>query len=125
MVFKDGSGLSPKNRVTAKAITRLAVAIQKDAGPLYQIQEMLPVSGVSGSLVDRMKGAMRGKVRAKVGYIPGLFSLAGFVDTKDGSHLAFSIFAHSEGGRKVSAKTKPAIDNLMSRFYNCGAGLTK
>lgn len=125
LVFADNSGLADANRVTPKAVVAVIQAIQNDTGNLHTVKSLLPVSGVSGSLATRLTGSTRGKVFAKVGYIPGLVSLAGFIDAKDGSHLGFAIFARKEGKTKLSAGTKPAIDRLVKRMYACGAGLTK
>lgn len=125
LVFSDASGLADSNRVTAKAVVAVVQAIHNDTGNLNQVKSLLPVSGISGSLATRLTGSTRGKVFAKVGYIPGLFSLAGFIDAKDGSHLGFAIFARSVGKTKVTSQTKPAIDALVKRLYVCGAASTR
>ncbi len=118
----DTSGLSSENRITAKAVVGVVQAIYQDSlseapGNLSSIKNLLPASGISGSLATRLTGELQGKVHAKVGFIPGLTSLAGFVDAKDGTHVGFAVFARGQ----VNAQTKPAIDTLVKRLYYCGA----
>ena len=124
-VFNDTSGLAETNRLTAKSVVAVVQAIYDDTSNLNQVKSLLPVSGTSGSLANRLTGELRGKVTAKVGYISGLVSLAGFIDAKDGTHLGFGIFARKLGNTKLSSGTKPAIDRLVKRLYYCGAGLTR
>ena len=85
----------------------------------------LPVAGKSGTLATRFNGAnavARGSVHAKSGYIPGLYSLAGIVNAKDGTAISFAGFARSAGGKKVGYAARPALDSLAARLYACGAG---
>ncbi|MFM6980686.1 MAG: D-alanyl-D-alanine carboxypeptidase/D-alanyl-D-alanine-endopeptidase, partial [Micrococcales bacterium] len=124
LIFNDNSGLASSNRLTAKAVVSVIQAIHADPAKFETFKTLLPVSGVSGSLASRMTGTLRGKVTAKVGFIPGLVSLAGWVDAEDGSHIAFAIFARTQGNTKITSRTKPAIDKLVGRFYACGAALT-
>jgi D-alanyl-D-alanine carboxypeptidase/D-alanyl-D-alanine-endopeptidase (penicillin-binding protein 4) len=52
----------------------------------------LPVSGVDGSLENRLTELpYRGAVRAKTGWISGASSLSGYVHTASGRVLAFSL----------------------------------
>jgi len=120
--FYDTSGLSSDNRVTAKAVVGVVQAIYQDSKSvaptnLASIKNLLPASGISGSLATRLTGELMGKVHAKVGFIPGLTSLAGFVDAKDGTQVGFAIFARGQS----NPQTRPAIDTLVKRLYFCGA----
>jgi len=121
----DTSGLSSDNRVTAKAVVGVVQAIYKDSisqAPtnLATVEGLLPASGISGSLATRLTGELVGRVHAKVGFIPGLTSLAGFIDAKDGTHVGFAIFARGQS----NPQTRPAIDTLVKRMYFCGANLS-
>ena len=66
----------------------------------------------------------RGFVKAKSGFIPGLYSLAGIINAKDGHRLAFAAFARSGNGKTVGYMARPALDTVATRFYQCGARLT-
>ena len=88
----DGSGLSFYNLITADVITRLLdfMSRQDSLFPLFYAS--LPIAGVDGTLSDRMQGTLaEGNVRAKTGSISGASSLSGYVTTRDGERLAFSM----------------------------------
>ncbi len=59
----------------------------------------LPVAGIDGSLDGRMKGtAAENNVRAKTGTMSNIRSLAGYVTTADGEHLALVIMLNDFEG---------------------------
>ena len=128
LVMKDGSGLAQANRVTPKMIAELMAKSAVDTGQLASLATYLPVAGRSGTLATRFTGknAMaRTFVTGKSGFIPGLYSLAGIIKAKDGSRLAYAIFARSANGKKVNYSSRGALDTVATRFYQCGLGLTK
>ncbi|MFO0973817.1 MAG: D-alanyl-D-alanine carboxypeptidase/D-alanyl-D-alanine-endopeptidase [Phycisphaerae bacterium] len=89
-VIDDGSGLSRRNRVSARAVTTVLAAAARGpaASLLYQ---SLAEAGVSGTLRRRFRTPqLAGRIRAKTGYINGVRTLAGYVDTRDGHRLAFA-----------------------------------
>jgi D-alanyl-D-alanine carboxypeptidase/D-alanyl-D-alanine-endopeptidase (penicillin-binding protein 4) len=128
LTMKDGSGLAQANRVTPKLIAELMTKVANNHGGLGALEGYLPVAGKTGTLAGRFNGpnAMAQKfVKGKSGYIPGLYSLAGIIDAKDGSRLAYALFARSADGKNVGYAARPALDTVATRFYQCGGGLTK
>jgi D-alanyl-D-alanine carboxypeptidase/D-alanyl-D-alanine-endopeptidase (penicillin-binding protein 4) len=128
LVMKDGSGLAQANRVTPKLIAELMVKVANNQSGLGSLETYLPVAGKTGTLAGRFNGpnAMAHKfVKGKSGYIPGLYSLAGIIDAKDGSRLAYALFARSGDGKTVGYAARPALDTAATRFYQCGGGLTR
>ena len=127
LIMKDASGLAQANRVTPKMITELMQKVALGNSAISPLESYLPVAGVGpGSMGGRFTGAnsvARKFVKGKTGFIPGLYSLAGVINAKDGSRLAYSIFARSAGGKKVGWATRGALDTVATRFYSCGAGL--
>lgn len=127
LVMKDASGLAQANRVTPKMITDLMVQVAKGNSTLAPLESYLPVAGVGpGSMGGRFTGAnavARKFVKGKTGFIPGLYSLAGIINAKDGSRLAYSIFARSADGKSVDWSTRGALDTVATRFYSCGSRL--
>lgn len=93
LVLRDGSGLSDKNRVTARAMTDTLVYMANAPGPARALfLRSLAVGGVDGSLDDRLTDpATLGRVRAKSGFISGVSGLSGYAYAHDGRVLAFSI----------------------------------
>lgn len=85
----DGSGLSRENRVSVHLISDLLLAMHRHPqGKLFR--ESLSVAGRDGTIGKRLKD-LEGKVQAKTGYIGGVRSLSGYVDTRSGKTLIFSI----------------------------------
>ena len=84
----DGSGLSLRDRFTARALGRLLTSAWRDPAVRAPLVASLPIAGVDGTLKDRMRsGPARRRVRAKTGTTFGASSLSGFV----GSRYVFSI----------------------------------
>jgi len=95
VVVRDGGGLSRGNAVTPRAMTTLlrGVLARKDGSALLV---SLPISGVDGSMADRLTEARyRGRVAAKTGYIKGVSCLSGYVLSAKGKpRLAFAILVN-------------------------------
>jgi len=91
IVIADGSGLSRINYVSPRNLAALLTYMYgHKSGKAYI--DSLPIAGVDGTLRNRMKGtAAQGKVCAKTGHIARVSSLSGYVDTKSGETLVFSI----------------------------------
>ena len=114
--------------LTAKMIAELMNKVANNQSGLGSLEGYLPVAGQTGTLAGRFNGpnAMAKRfVKGKSGYIPGLYSLAGIIDAKDGSRLAYALFARSADGNRVGYAARPALDTVATRFYQCGGGLTR
>lgn len=87
----DGSGLSRLNYISPRNLVTLLTYMRSSKNAQVYI-DALPIAGVDGSLYRRMKGTpAEGNVKAKTGYIGHVSSLSGFVNTKSGEPLVFSI----------------------------------
>lgn len=115
----EGSGLSRQNLVTASAMVRLLqyVAARPYAATLH---DDLPVAGVDGSLVARMRGTpAEGDVHAKTGSMTGVSALAGYVTSAGGEHLAFAILLNHDvppEGAPPPSRTLDAIAELLATY---------
>jgi serine-type D-Ala-D-Ala carboxypeptidase/endopeptidase (penicillin-binding protein 4) len=79
----DGSGLSLDDRLTARALTAILVAIWNDPAIRSVVYQALPVAGISGTLDDRMQDPpARGAIRAKTGTTNEASALAGYARTR-------------------------------------------
>lgn len=87
----DGAGLSRSNRVSPRQLYHVMAYIHAHNDQL-NLLEMLPVSGISGTLQYR-KGTgqdeLIGKIRAKTGYIFSTYNLVGLLETRSGKPLLF------------------------------------
>jgi D-alanyl-D-alanine carboxypeptidase/D-alanyl-D-alanine-endopeptidase (penicillin-binding protein 4) len=121
----DASGLSRLNQVPAALVNDLLLLVNQGVGEYEALEAGLPVSGQSGSLRSRFatgsKLEAKGKVVAKTGYILTGYSLAGFLTAKDGTELVFTVYNLAD---RANRNHRLAMDNLVYRFYQCGASLT-
>jgi D-alanyl-D-alanine carboxypeptidase len=115
MSFVDGSGLSNKNRVSAKTVSELLLKVKTDSR-LKPIYDHLPISGESGTLASRfIETAPQaiGLVRAKTGSIKGTVSLAGFA-TSGETEYVFVVLADDVGRKRSSQDAaRRAIDRMI------------
>lgn len=90
-VIADGSGLSRKNRLSPATLVAVLkyMASRSDA---KDFRNSFAVWGQSGTLRKRYKkSSLAGRLFAKTGYIRGVRSLSGYVRSKRGKWIAFSI----------------------------------
>lgn len=123
LVLLDGSGSNEANRVPATLINALLKKVLNEDGDLGVIRRALPIAAETGSLANRFKGDnldAAGKIFAKTGWTKHEYSLAGIINSKDGTDLVFSIAAIGD----VNATAKQAIDNLATGIYRCGNKLS-
>lgn len=88
-VCADGSGLSRENRVTARVISELLATMWSHPQKRAWF-DSLSIAYQDGTISRRLPD-LKGRVRAKTGYIGGVRSLSGYVKTDAGDWLAFSI----------------------------------
>jgi D-alanyl-D-alanine carboxypeptidase/D-alanyl-D-alanine-endopeptidase (penicillin-binding protein 4) len=120
--FVDGSGESASNLIPPRAMIELVQQIFQGDEKLAAIVDALPVAGQSGTLASRFVGdaeVAREHVVAKTGWIYGVYSLAGQIDTELDGRLFFVVVARGT----VDATAIPAIDELVARIYSCGTNL--
>lgn len=119
----DGSGLSPLNRVTPQFEVALLQLIGSDQFGLGRLLEVMPASGLTGSLDDRFNpatsGVPGGAIRAKTGFINEVYGLAGFIDAADGAKLTFAFYVVGT----VSPANRDVLDAIAADVYRCGGAL--
>ncbi len=102
--FRDGSGLSHDNRVTAEQIVQLLVNMRRHRHGEFYISS-LAQTGCSGTLRHTRWNtpALQDRLRGKTGSIDGVRTLAGYVRRPDGKTLAFALLinGNSPGAIRV------------------------
>jgi D-alanyl-D-alanine carboxypeptidase/D-alanyl-D-alanine-endopeptidase (penicillin-binding protein 4) len=113
--LNDGCGLSRENMITPRFQTSLLQFLsQRYYFDLFR--NTLAVSGTDGTLKNRLKATdLRGSIYAKTGTLNGVTTLAGYMTTKSGRNLVFSIFANRA---HATARVKKTIDEICSLFVN-------
>lgn len=96
LFLEDGSGLSPRNAVSARHLSQLLYLIAKDAMLFQDFKKTLPIGGQTGTLKSLFKGtAAAGNIWAKSGSMSRVRSYTGYAQRKSGQALAFSIVANN------------------------------
>ncbi len=112
--LSDGSGLSRDNLITPRFQTSLLVFLS--TRPYFELfLNTLSVNGIDGTLRHRMPSAP-GVIHAKTGTLADVAALSGYMRTKSGRNLAFSIFANNV--RYSYDRVRKTIDEICALFVN-------
>jgi len=114
--LNDGSGLSRDNLLTPRFQTSLLQFLF--SRPYFELfLNTLAVSGTDGTLRHRLGSQqVRGVIHAKTGSLNGVSNLSGYMTTKSGRNLIFSIFTNNV--RYSMARVRRTIDEICSLFVN-------
>jgi D-alanyl-D-alanine carboxypeptidase/D-alanyl-D-alanine-endopeptidase (penicillin-binding protein 4) len=94
-VVSDGSGLSRYNYIAPATITTILARMHRDPRHREAFATTLPIAGKDGTISTRMQRTRaEGNAIAKTGSIANVRALSGYVKTRDGETLAFSILAN-------------------------------
>jgi D-alanyl-D-alanine carboxypeptidase/D-alanyl-D-alanine-endopeptidase (penicillin-binding protein 4) len=96
VVMKDGSGLSRANVCSSALMAQALAKIYGDTEMHKLFLPSLPVAGKSGSMTSIGKGKyIENRLQAKTGYMERVRAYCGYVKTKSGRDLAFSIMINN------------------------------
>lgn len=123
----DGSGLSPMDRISPRALVAL-VGLAAKSGPrsLRPVISGMPVAGFSGTLgpgsfFGPFGQDALGMVRAKTGNLTHVATLAGVAYTAGGQLLAFA-FMGNDISQKLALRPELTLAQLASALAGCGCG---
>lgn len=110
-VMLDGSGLSPRNTVTARQLTEiLKKSREHETGEVFL--DSLPLAGRSGTMVSFGKGTIvEGRVRAKSGSLTRVRTYAGFYRSRSGKSCVFTVLTNNTLGN-----SRPAIVSFLLKL---------
>lgn len=115
----DGSGLSHYNLVSAELILAVLKHVYYKEPALFKIlNESFPIAGIDGTLGRRMGGSTAEKrVTAKTGTLSGVSALSGYLATKNGKFLAFSILMQNfVNGASTARAFQDEICKILSEY---------
>jgi len=118
LVVADASGLSKKNKITAKLMGELLYKLRKEE-KFAHLYDSLPVGGVSGTLQNRFTTTAPsavGLVRAKTGTLNGTATLAGYVQSTDREYVFVTLADDIAKGNAALNKARAAIDRVLGRI---------
>ena len=99
MRMEDGSGLSRYNLISPNQINQILKYMYSNSPYNTEFISILPSGGWDRVLKNRMEGIENGdNIRAKTGTMSGVSCLSGYVFTKNGEPLAFSIMMNGYVG---------------------------
>jgi len=94
-VMSDGSGLSRYDYVAPSTVTTILARMHNDPRHREAFESTLPIAGKDGTISSRMRRSLaEGNAVAKTGSIANVRSLSGYVKTRGGETLAFSMLAN-------------------------------
>ncbi|CAN5807705.1 D-alanyl-D-alanine carboxypeptidase/D-alanyl-D-alanine-endopeptidase [soil metagenome] len=106
LYMTDGSGLSRSNGITTLIQAQILQKASTQKWYVYFIKS-LPVAGRSGSMSSLCKGTLaENNLQAKTGYINRARGYAGYVKTKSGKLLCFSLLANNYNCSATDMKKK-------------------
>jgi len=116
VLLEEGSGLSRGALVTADATLQL-LKFMTQHRHVAAFRESLPVAGVDGTLRNRMKGTAAARnARAKTGTLRYVNTLSGYVTSKAGENLVFSLMLNNYEGEAGRA----ALDDVVVMLAEIG-----
>ncbi|MGI9006445.1 MAG: D-alanyl-D-alanine carboxypeptidase/D-alanyl-D-alanine endopeptidase, partial [Streptosporangiaceae bacterium] len=121
----DGSGLSPLDRISPRALVALiTLAARTGPGRLRGAVTGLPVAGFSGTLgpgsfFGPFGHVALGAVRAKTGNLTHVATLAGLADTSGGQILAFAFMGNDIPSR-LGTQPELTLAELATTLAGCG-----
>ena len=113
----DGSGLSRRNTLTARALVAVLDRFYDPAGASPWMRA-LSVAGLDGTLASRLTGTpAENNLAAKTGSMSNIRSLAGYVRARDGEPLAFAIIVNNfEGPGEAAVEAIDRIALALASF---------
>ena len=110
----DGSGLSRRDVMSAETMVGILQRMY-DPDPAAPWMVALPLAGVDGTLANRLRATNAERnVRAKTGSMSNVRSLAGYVTTGSGEHLAFAVMVNNFEG--TGAEANQALDSIAVKL---------
>lgn len=112
----DGCGLSKENRMSASQFVQL-LKTQTKTTYFDSYYKSIPIAGQTGTVKNLCNGQPgEGKIHAKSGSIEGIKAYAGYVDSKSGHQIAFTIIANDypTSGSAMAKKMEPFLNSLAT-----------
>ena len=114
----DGSGLSPYNLVTARALVSWLTALDRDPRLGTSFRDGLARPGSLGTLKSRFGGSGEpATLRGKTGTLTNVSGISGFLTSGDGERLVFALLSNGNRGSVAEARAaEERLVGLLARF---------
>ena len=113
--LKDGSGLSPRNLVTAKFMAQFMRKVARDPNIYSSFKASLPLAGRSGILRNKFKKTIaEKKIWAKSGTLGNVRTYVGYFKNQKGVEYSFCILVNNYEGSGGAIRRK--MEQMMLEF---------
>lgn len=116
--MNDGSGLAMGNYTTTGNISKLLYSM-KSHEEWNVFYDSFPIAGIDGSIAHRFKGTeLYNNIRAKTGYVSGVRTLSGYMTTRSGKQIIFSLATNHFVGkvRPVDNSHQQILQYLYEKY---------
>lgn len=111
----DGSGLSRYNLFTPENFTSILHKMYK-AYSFERLQNIFPTGGEAGGTLSSNYKNLNGKIFAKTGTLSGQVALSGYLITKKGKTLIFSVLVNNH--TTTASNVRKAVEQFIQVLYN-------
>ena len=112
MSLNDGSGLSQYNAVSPRQMVFLLKYMKQNSENFHVFYNSIAIAGETGTIKNMFKGSIaEGNLRAKSGTISRSKAYAGYVTSKSGREIAFSMVVNNFSCTSSEARAK--LEQLM------------
>lgn len=113
--LRDASGMAPANLIRASDLNRYLLEIQAKTWFPY-FERSLAIGGVNGTLGHRFRNrSFNGRFFGKSGFVSGVRSLSGYLDTQSGNRLAVTIVTNNYAVR--TAHVDWVHERILEHLY--------
>ena len=115
LVMNDGSGMAAGNFSSVQQLSELLLNMKQETD--YKLfRNSLSVAGVNGTLKYRLRNSpLENNFRGKSGYISGVHTLTGYMNSNNGKELIVSIAANNATSK--DEKVRKVQRELLEWFY--------
>ncbi len=112
----DGCGLSMYDYISSRLLVAFLTYAFQDSEIFSRFYKALPVSGVDGTLKNRMKSPlMLQRVKAKTGSYTGINTLSGYLMSESGHYVAFAIMVQNVLQGKDARNLQDALCETLAK----------